>query len=75
MAQTAAEYRNLARHLRAQAQKGGGVVQYMWNGKMVRRESIKDLLAAAEDMDAKADRLEGLTRGALRPVRLVARRG
>jgi len=73
MGPSAAEYRNLARTLRAQAAKGGGVIQYMWNGKMIRRESVKDLLDAAEQADQRADRLEGLTRGALRPVRLVVR--
>lgn len=73
--QTAAEYRQLAATLRAQAAAGGGMVSYQFNGKAVRRESIKDLLDAAASCDEMADRLEGMARASFRPSRLVYRRG
>lgn len=69
----AAEYRQIASALRAQALAGGGVVQYTFNGKTLRRETVKDLLAAAKELDAEAAMLEGLGRGQFAPTNLVWR--
>jgi len=67
----AAEYRQIASALRAQALAGGGVVQYTFNGKSVRRETIKDLLAASKELDEAAAILEGYGRASLAPTRLI----
>jgi DNA-binding protein YbaB len=73
--QSAVEYRQLAATLRAQAAAGGGIVSYTFNGKQMRRESVKDLLAAARDCDAMADDLEAVSRGFYGSTRLIYRRG
>lgn len=71
----AQEYRQIASMLRAKAASGGGIVQYTFNGKTIRCESIKDLLEAAKACDEQAAILEGYGRAALAPSRLVYRRG
>ena len=70
----APEFRTIASQLRAQAAAGGGVVEYSFNNKRVRKESIKDLLAAAADLDRQADILEGYYRADLSSTQLVWRR-
>lgn len=73
-ATTAAEYRQLAATLRAQAAAGGGMVSYQFGQKRVQRESIKDLLAAAAECDRLADDLDGVGSEALGASVLVWRR-
>lgn len=69
-----AEYRATAVTLRAQAAAGGGIVSYQFNGKAMQREKAKDLLAAARELDAEADRLEGLMSGFFGSTSLAYRR-
>ena len=71
----AQEYRQIASMLRAKAAAGGGVIQYTFNGKTVRVESIKDMLEAAKACDQQAALLEGYGRSPLQSSRVVFRRG
>lgn len=70
----AEEYRRIAAKLRAQASSGGGVVEYTFNGKRIRKESIKDLISGAIECDRQADLLEGYYGADLSPTRLIWRR-
>lgn len=72
---SAAEYRQIATMLRAKALAGGGVVQYQFNGKSVRVETVNDMIKAAAECDRMADLIDGVGRAKLSPVRHVWRRG
>ena len=68
------ELRAIASELRRIASTGGGVVEWTFNGKRVRKESVVDLLEEARKLEREADILDGYFGANLTSTQLIWRR-
>lgn len=70
---TSEEYRASAISLRSLAAKG--ILRRTVNGATVQYANPKDMVDLADRLEATANQLDGLTRSAARPSRVVFQRG